>query len=118
MQTMHRETSKIIPDEHTFHEEVKHSNETQNRLSRHFCGMKKGKQFLHKRHLAIAPGNTDALFLRLLVVNSLPCQYAIKVLTERVPWSPSCFTISPNTSFIINACLAVPGKTLSRGQSE
>lgn len=27
-QTMCRETSKIIPDEHTFHEEGKHSNET------------------------------------------------------------------------------------------
>ena len=47
-QTIHSETSKIIPDKHKFHEERKHSNETQNRLSRHFCGMKEGKQFLYK----------------------------------------------------------------------
>ena len=62
----------MIPDKHKFQEEVKHSNETQNRLSRHFCGMKEEKQFPYKCHLAIPPGNTDALFLRLLMVNFLP----------------------------------------------
>lgn len=77
-QTIHRETSKIIPDQHKFQEEVKHSNETRNRLSRHFCGMKEEKQLPYKCRLATPPGNTDALFLRLLMVNFFPHQLCNK----------------------------------------